>query len=365
MTENDLEVFDISPESASEFGNRVCEILIQKKLIDKKSECNITKFKDTETDITIPKSVRGKDIYVFQSYTAPLGERLHELYYFLDVVSSAGAKRVNVVLPFLFGSRGERRTRARQPVPSIVIAKNLQSNGANNVITVDVHTKSVCSIYNACKLCFENLDVEYVIGNFLINNISQSDLKNVVLASPDSGGVKRVEDIQRIIDARTQILFPIAHAQKYRPEPNAAEVKSIVGEVNGKILYLMDDIADTLNTIVASVEAFEKKGVKEINIICTHPVFSKGFEKNIGILFEKEIVKKIFFGNTIPLKSELDLTHPKISFFALEPFVAEAIERHHKNQSMSSLHDYDTIVDAYENSKVKYPYKTVKIREEK
>jgi ribose-phosphate pyrophosphokinase len=365
MAENDLEVFDISPEGSSDFGNRVCEILIQKKVIDKKSECSIIKFKDTETDITVSKSVRGKDIYVFQSYTPPLGERLHELYYFLDAVSSAGAKRVNVVLPFLFGARGERRTRARQPVPSLVIAKNLRANGANNVITVDVHTKAVCSIYNACNLCFENLDFEYVVGNFLINNISQSDSKNVVLASPDSGGVKRVEEIQRIIEARTKILFPIAHAQKYRPEPNAAEIKSIVGEVNGKILYLMDDIADTLNTLVAAVDAFEKKGAKEINLICTHPVLSKGFEKNVKILFEKDVVKKIFFGNTIPLKSELDLTHPKVSFFALEPFVAEAIERHHKNMAMSGLHEYDTIVNAYENSKVKYPYKTVKIKEEK
>ena len=363
--ETTLEVFDISPENTSNFGKRVCDILSSKGMIEKISESEVTKFKDTETDIHISKSVRGKDIYVFQSYVPPLGERLHELYYFLDDVSNAGAKRVNVVLPFLFGSRGERRARARQPVPSLVIAKNLQINGANNVITVDVHTKTVGSIYNARGLCFENLDVEYVIGNFLINNIPQNNLENIVLASPDSGGVKRVEEIQKIIESRTKIIFPVAYAQKYRPEPNAAEIKSIVGEVNERTIYLIDDIADTLGTFVASVEAFEKKGAKEINIICTHPVLSKGFENNLKILFEKEIVKKIIFGNTIPLKTELDLSNPKLYFFALEPFVAEAIERHHKNMALSGLHDYDTIVDAYENSKIKYPYKTVKIREEK
>lgn len=362
-----LAVFDVSPGDGLKFSDCVCKILVEKKIISKKDDCSVKKFKDKETDIEIDESVRGKDIYVFQNYIDPLGERLHELYYFLDAVKTGGcANRVNVVFPFLLGSRGERRTRARQPVPTLVIARNLKANGVDNVLTVCVHTPSVCTVYNAVGsdgIHFENLEFEYIVANYLINNAKD----NSVVASPDAGGIKRVYDIKKLIHEKKDIDLGVAFTAKYRTKPNASEIIECVGDVKDKTVYLIDDIADTLKTIVDSKNEFKKKGAGEIYVLACHPVLSSGTkrepgcEKRLDDLLEDDLVKGIYFGNTIPFRYPLISDRPKLKFLALEPFVAEAIRRHHFNLSMSEMHDYDKIVEAYKSINFEYPYQTIKI----
>ncbi len=176
-----LALFDISPSGAQTFAATVAKIL-QSNL----RECTVEKFPDGETDIQIPGSVRGRDVFVFQSHVRPQGERLYELMNFVDAVKTGGsARRVTVVMPYLFGQRGERRTRPRQPVPAAVTAKSLYANGADNILAVCVHTTVIGTIYNTTNLRFENFEFEHLVANYVLNHATDS---SVVIASPDVGG---------------------------------------------------------------------------------------------------------------------------------------------------------------------------------
>lgn len=347
-----LAIFDISPIECQEFSNNVCRIL-QTSL----RKCKVEKFKDGDTDINIEESVRGTDIFVLQSYVPPQGERLYELSLFLDAVNAGGsASRTNVVFPYTFGSRGERRTRARQPVPTIAVAKKLKSYCVDTVITVGIHTTAIGSIYNALDLSFENLEFEYVAANFIIPRIKE----NTVLGSADVGGLKRVKRLRNIIAEQTKIKLPVAVADKYRPKANEAEIDDIIGNVDCAEVYIVDDIGDTLGTLISASRAYKNKGAKEIYSILTHPVLGKGAEENLNKIFDECLVKEIFFGNTIPLKY-FAIEREEIKLIPIEPFVAEAIHRVHIDESISALHCYNKIIEAYNKIRLDYSDKFVKI----
>jgi len=341
-----LAIFDISPSVGRSFAQNVCNILgvpLQ--------QINVDKFRDGETDIKITESVRGKDVYVFQSYIPPLGERLYELQNFLDAVTSGGsASRVTVVFPYTFGSRGERRTKARQPIPTLVVARALKENGAKKVLTVGIHTTTIGSTYNAVGIEFEHLEFEHLAANYILNTAEG----NVVIAAPDVGAASRIRRIRKIImeeipaHIRRGINLTLAIADKYRPAENVAEIWDVVGDVKDKIVYIVDDIGDTLGTLKEAAKAYRKKGAKKIYVIINHPVLSPGSEQNLTEILANGIVDEIVFGNTIPLK-EFVKNNPKIKIIPIEPFVAEAIRRLHADRSISGLHKYEEIVRAYQN----------------
>ena len=240
-----LALFDISPPEARYFAQNVVKILGTNL-----EHVDVKKFADGETDIDIKNSVRGKDVFVFQSYVPPLGERMYELENFLDAVKMGGsASRVNVVLPYLFGSRGERRTRPRQSVPTIVAAKDLYSHGAQKVVTVCVHTTAIGSIFNTAGLGFENLEFEHLVANYILNHAAGA----IVIASPDVGGAGRARSVRKILmekvplHVRENLEVTLAFADKYRPAPGVAEVHEVTGHVEGRSVYIVDDIGDGSN----------------------------------------------------------------------------------------------------------------------
>ena len=335
----ELAIFDVSPPGYCSFSNNVCKIL---RTFPK--ELELKKFKDGDTDIQIKESVRGKDVYVFQSYVGPLGERLYELNNFLDAVKAGGsARRVTVVMPCAFGARGERRTRARQPVPTIVIAKMLKANGADQVLTVGIHTTTIGSIYNAIGLGFENLEFEYISAEYIINRLNE----NVIVGAADIGGANRAKKIRNLIAEKMGIILPVAIADKYRIKANEAEIDNIIGNVEGKDVFLCDDIGDTLGTMVSAARAYKQKGAQRIFAVLNHAVLGQGYEPRLAQLLDEGLVEELVFGNTIPLK-EIALNHPKVKIVPLEPFVAEAIRRINQNESISSLHKYLQIMKVYE-----------------
>ena len=182
----DLIIFDVSPKEHQGFSKKVCEILGVKL-----GDCEVKKFKDGESDIEINDSVRGKNVFVFQSYVPPIGERKYELELFMDAAGVGGcANRINVVMPYLFGQRGERQTRARQPVPAGVVAKDLMGQ-ASSVLTIDVHTKGIQTVYNVLGIRFEHLEFSYVATNIIMQRLKENT--DVVIGTVDVGGAKRAK----------------------------------------------------------------------------------------------------------------------------------------------------------------------------
>jgi ribose-phosphate pyrophosphokinase len=339
-----LMVFDASPEGYQEFSRKVC-----KYLNIRLAQCKIEKFKDGDTNIVIDESVRGADVFVFQSYVPPIGERKYELELLLDaLIMGGGANRVHVIMPFLFGSRGERRTRSRQPIPTLVFGKSLRGRGVQGVVTLDVHTTVIGSLYNALDLRFENLEFEFLAANYLIEK-EIHEFKDVVLGSADIGGAKKLKKVRDIIAKETETLLPVAFADKYRPEANVAEVNTIVGDVKGKIVYLIDDIGDTMGSIYSAGKAYKDSGAEKVYAILCHPVLGAGSEANMKKIFEEDIVEGICFGNTVPLKA-FAKNHPKIRQIDLQPFIGEAIRRIHHDISISGLHKYREIMKAYKRA---------------
>lgn len=337
-----LIVFDASPEEYQEFSKNVC-----KYLNITLSKCKVEKFKDGETNIVIEESVRGADVFVFQSYIPPIGERKYELELLLDaIVHGGGANRVHVVLPFLFGSRGERRTRARQPIPTLVFGKSMKSGGVHGIVTIDVHTTVIGSLYNALDLNFENLQFEFIASNLIITR-AKNEMNNIILGSADIGGAKKLKLVRNIIAQETNVLLPIAFADKYRPEPNVSEINTIIGDVKGKIVYLVDDMGDTLGSIFSAAKAYKEKGALKVYSILCHPVLGSGSEEKLKKIFEEDLIEEVIFGNTIPLK-EFAKNHPKVKRVPLEPFIGEAVRRIHSDMSISGLHKYDEIMRAYD-----------------
>lgn len=340
----ELVIFDVSPQDNRNFSRNVCEILGTNL-----GDCEVIKFKDKDTDIRVNNSVRGKDVFVFQSYTPPIGERKYELELFLDAVGPGGwAQRVTVVMPFLFGSRGERRTRARQAIPAGIVAKDLMNQSAG-VLTVDVHAKAIETVYNVLGIRFENLEFEYLVANIVIQGLERGEDISIVTA--DLGGTKRGYNLRNIIareyeERGEEMILPMSFANKYRSKVNESEIIGISGDVRDKDIYLIDDIGDTLGTVVGATRAYKDSGARSIKVFLCHPVLSEGSEENLSRLFEEELVDKLYFGNTIPLKPFVK-NYDKINIIPLEPFVAEAIRRIHENISISQLRKYRDIMKIY------------------
>jgi len=336
-----LVIFDASPYGCQEFSKNVCKYLNVSL-----SSCKVEKFKDGETNIIIEDSVRGADVFVFQSYTPPIGERKYELELLLDaIVHGGGANRVHVVLPFLFGSRGKRRTRARQPIPTLVFGKSMRGRGVHGIVTVDVHTTVIGSLYNALDLGFENLQFEFIVANIIMTKTK--DMNQIVLCSADIGGAKKIKKVRDIIAQETNILLPVALADKYRPQPNVSEINTIIGDVKGKTVYLIDDMGDTMGSIKSAAKAYKEQGAEKIYVILCHPVLGEGSEERLKQIFDEDLVEEIIFGDTIPLK-DFTKNYPKIKRVPLEPFVGEAIRRIHEDISISGLHKYDQIMSTYQ-----------------
>ncbi|MBI4919485.1 ribose-phosphate diphosphokinase [archaeon] len=340
----ELAIFDVSPKEHQDFSKNVCKILDIKL-----GNCEVKKFDDGETDIEINDSVRGKNVFVFQSYVPPIGERKYELEQFLDAAGAGGcANRMNVIMPYLFGQRGDRQTRARQPVPAGIVAKDLM-NQANSALCVDVHNKGIQTFYNLLGIRFEHLEFSYLVASLLIERLKTDD--NVFIGTADGGGVKRARSLRDIVAHEyerngKQMILPLAVADKHRPAANVAEIHAIIGDVKGKDGFIIDDIGDSLGTLKNAARAYKKEGVNKLVALLCHPVLSHKAEQNLKEIFDENLFDAIYFGNTVPLKPFVK-DFDKIKIIPLEPFVAEAIRRIHLDISISGLHEYEKIMTVY------------------
>ncbi|WP_338752529.1 ribose-phosphate diphosphokinase [Bacillus sp. FJAT-52991] len=285
-------------------------------------KCSVKRFSDGEIQINIEESIRGCDVYVIQSTSGPVNDNLMETLIMIDALKRASAKTINIVLPYYGYARQDRKARAREPITAKLVANLLETAGATRVITLDLHAPQIQGFFD--------IPIDHLMGvpilaeYFKGKNISNED---IVIVSPDHGGVTRARKMADRLKA------PIAIIDKRRPRPNVAEVMNIVGNIDGKVAILIDDIIDTAGTITLAASALVENGAKEVYACCTHPVLSGPAIERI----QNSNIKELVVTNSIALPEEKKID--KVVELSVASLIGEAIIRVHEEQSVSTLFD--------------------------
>src|SRR3989344_3386311 len=322
-THGPIAILDASPTIARGFSARVTELIPGTNDHDGR----VGKFADSETKIEIKKHIRGHDAYIFQSHMPPVGERIYELLHMTNACKNGKSERITAVLPYCFGQRGERPTRARESVAAAVVAKALKAEGVDKALFCGLHAEVIQTIFDVRGIEPEHLEFEPLAANYFLNVAKREGYKHVVFGSPDVGGAKRARNLRKIamLQKDFDLQSRIAIADKYRYEDDQVTVEELVGDVKKKPVMLYDDIGDTLGTIKGAVDLYAKHGAGPIHVLLIHPVFGNGFESRLEALAAHPSVAEIVFSNSIPIHP-LALSLDKVKYVPLEPFFAEAIK---------------------------------------
>ncbi|MDE5415992.1 ribose-phosphate diphosphokinase [Alkalihalobacterium chitinilyticum] len=281
---------------------------------------SVTRFSDGEVQINIEESIRGGDVFLIQSTSAPANEHIMELLIMIDACKRASAKSINVVLPYYGYARQDRKARSREPITAKLVANLLETAGASRVLTLDLHATQIQGFFD--------IPVDQLMGvPILADYFKGKELDDVVVVSPDHGGVIRARKLADRLKA------PIAIIDKRRPKPNVAEVMNIVGNIEGKTAIIIDDIIDTAGTITLAANALIEHGAKNVYACCTHPVLSGPAIERI----QNSKICELVVTNTIPLGEEKKIE--KVTELSVAPLMADAIIRVHENKSVSTLFD--------------------------
>ncbi|WP_079524819.1 MULTISPECIES: ribose-phosphate diphosphokinase [Halobacillus] len=308
-----LKVFSLNsnPELAEEIAENIGTDL---------GKCTVTRFSDGEIQINIDESIRGCDVYVVQSTCAPVNQHIMELLIMIDALKRASARTINIVMPYYGYARQDRKARAREPITAKLVANLLETAGASRVIMLDLHAPQIQGFFD--------MPIDHLVGVPILSDyFEEKNFEDVVIVSPDHGGVTRARKMADRLKA------PIAIIDKRRPRPNVAEVMNIVGNIEGKTAIMIDDIIDTAGTITLAANALVENGAKDVYACCTHPVLSGPAIDRI----DNSTIKELVVTNTIPLGE--DKASEKITQLSVAPLISEAIIRVHERQSVSILFD--------------------------
>ena len=283
----------------------------------------VGKFSDGEVQVEIEENVRNQDVFVIQPTSAPTAEHLMELLALIDALKRASAAIVTAVVPYFGYARQDRRPRsARVPITAKVAAKLFSAVDADRVLTVDLHAEQIQAFFD--------IPVDNVYASLLLlaDIWRNQGSENLIVVSPDVGGVVRARAIaKRLDDADLAII------DKRRPKANVATVMNIIGDVNGKTCVLVDDIVDTAGTLCAAAAALKQHGATRVVAYCTHPVLSGAAIANItGSALDELVVT-----DTIPL-TDLARSCPKIRQLSVAELLAETIRRIAMGESVSTLY---------------------------
>lgn len=281
-------------------------------------ESKVSRFSDGEIHVKINESVRGADVFVVQPTCEPVNENIMELLIVIDALKRASARRITAVIPYYGYARQDRKARARDPITAKLLANLITASGAMRVITMDLHAGQIQGFFD--------IPVDHLPGvPILAEYFLSKNLEDVIVVSPDLGGVTRSRDMAERIGASIAII------DKRRPEPNVAEIMNIIGDVNGKTVIMIDDIIDTAGTITQGAEALLARGAKEIYTCCTHGVLSGPAIERL----QKSPIKEVVITNTIQLPEQKNIE--KIRVLSVAPLLGEAIIRIHEDLSVSKL----------------------------
>jgi len=282
----------------------------------------ISSFSDGEIRIKIDENVRGADVFVVQSCCTPVNNSIMELLIMIDALKRSSASRITAVIPYFGYARQDRKDQPRVPITAKLVADLVTTAGADRVLTMDLHAGQIQGFFN---IPVDHLYALPVLLDY-INKRFAKDLKDVVIVSPDAGGVERARAFAKRLQTNLAII------DKRREGPNNTQVMNIIGDVEGKHAILLDDMIDTAGTIVQGAQACSDKGAKSVWAGCVHPVLSgPALERLQGSRLTEVVVT-----NTIPLNGK-DQQCPKLRVLSVAPLLGEAIKRIHGEESVSSL----------------------------
>lgn len=284
-------------------------------------KADVGRFSDGETMVEILENVRGKDIFIIQSTCAPANENLMELIILADALRRASAGRITAVVPYFGYARQDRRVRsARVPITAKVVADMLTTVGVSRLLTVDLHADQIQGFF------YSPVDNVYSTPEMLAE-IERRSYKNMMVVSPDVGGVVRARAIaKRLNDTELAII------DKRRTGPNQAEVMHVIGDPTGRDCIIVDDIADTAGTLCSAAQKLKENGANSVTAYVTHPVFSGKAIENI----ENSDLDEIVVTDTIPLSTAAQ-NCKKIRVTSLSGMLAQAIKRINEEESLSSM----------------------------
>ena len=283
----------------------------------------VDKFSDGEVTVELNENVRGKDVFVMQSTCEPTNDNLMELLLIIDALRRASASRITAVVPYFGYARQDRRVRsARVPISSKVVADMMVSVGVDRVLTVDLHAEQIQGFFTC--------PVDNVYGSPILNDdIVASNFKDVVVVSPDIGGVVRARAIAKQLDDAD-----LAIIDKRRPRANESEVMNLIGDVEGRTAIMVDDMVDTAGTLCSAANALKERGATKVVAYCTHAVLSGKALENV----RNSELDELVVTDTIPLSDEAKSVK-KIRQLTIADLLAESIRRVSNEESISALFD--------------------------
>lgn len=277
-------------------------------------------FSNGEISVSINESIRGADVFLVQSTSSPVNDNMMELLIMIDALKRASAGRINAVIPFYGYARQDRKSKSREPITAKLVANLIESAGADRVITMDLHAPQIQGFFD--------IPVDHLYASPLfVNYFTNKKLDDIVVVSPDVGGVTRARSLATKLDA------PLAIIDKRRPKPNVSEVMNIIGDIRDKNCIIIDDIIDTAGSVVNAAKVLKDMGAKDVYVAATHPVLS-------GPAFERvqdSVIKELIVTNTIPIPPNKPAD--KIKVLSVAPLFAEAIKRIYEGLSLSKLFD--------------------------
>lgn len=295
-------------------SEKICE-----KLEVSLGKANVSTFSDGETRVEINENVRGMDVFIIQSTCPPVNDNCMELLILIDAMKRASADRITAVIPYYGYARQDRKVAPRAPISAKLVADLITVAGADRVLSIDLHAGQIQGFFN--------IPVDNLFGTpVLLNYINKNYQNDLVIVSPDTGGVERARAFGKRLGASLAII------DKRREGPNESQVMNIVGNVKGKRAIILDDMIDTAGTVVQAAHALEDEGATEVIVCCTHAVLSGPAIERIN----KSNIKNVIVTDTVPLRGGAESCN-RIKVLSVAGLLAEAVRRIYYNDSVSSL----------------------------
>ncbi|MBF0329833.1 MAG: ribose-phosphate pyrophosphokinase [Nitrospirae bacterium] len=279
----------------------------------------VTTFSDGEIMVQINENVRGADVFVIQSTCNPVNKNIMELLLIIDALKRASARRITAVIPYYGYARQDRKVQPRVPISSKLVADLLTAAGTNRVLTIDLHAAQIQGFFN--------IPVDHLYAApVLLDYIKKGSFDDLVIVSPDAGGVERARAFAKRLDASLAIV------DKRREVANVSKVMHVIGNVEGKDVILLDDMIDTAGTITQAAQALKDNGAKRVYAACSHAVLSGPAIERIN----DSVLEEVITTDTIPLDDKCSICG-KLKVLSVASLLSEAIKRIHEESTISSL----------------------------
>jgi ribose-phosphate pyrophosphokinase len=280
----------------------------------------VTKFSDGEIMVQINENVRGTDVFVLQTACAPVNRHIMELLLMVDALKRASARRITAIMPYYGYARQDRKVQPRVPISAKLMADLITAAGTNRLLTMDLHAAQIQGFFN---IPVDNLYAAPVLLDYVRE---EYNFKNLIIVSPDAGGVERARAFAKNLECSIAII------DKRREVANVSQIMNVIGEVENKDAIILDDMVDTGGTTIQAAAALKEKGAGRVVAACTHAVLSGNAVEKLN----NSVLEELIVTNTIPLDSKREECK-KLTVLSIASLIGEAIKRIHEESSISSL----------------------------